>query len=155
MTEAITLPGPIFLSNRSVAVPWGTPTESWGAYLIVLAAGVLLGAIIAYVLREQGKRTGRMPLITLWFLVTVAAVGLVGWLVLPQPLTLDQPFLDGFNIAGGKVLSQQFMALLSGLIIYTAAFIAEVVRAGIQSVSKGQTRGRPPRWGCHRRKHCG
>ena len=138
VTEAITLPGPIFLSNRSVAVPWGTPTESWGAYLIVLAAGVLLGAIIAYVLREQGKRTGRMPLITLWFLVTVAAVGLVGWLVLPQPLTLDQPFLDGFNIAGGKVLSQQFMALLSGLIIYTAAFIAEVVRAGIQSVSKGQ-----------------
>ena len=98
----------------------------------------MLGAIIAYVLREQGKRTGRMPLITLWFLVTVAAVGLVGWLVLPQPLTLDQPFLDGFNIAGGKVLSQQFMALLSGLIIYTAAFIAEVVRAGIQSVSKGQ-----------------
>ena len=138
VSEAITLPGPIFLSNRSVAVPWGTPTESWGAYLIVLAAGVVLGAIIAYVLREQGKRTGRMPLITLWFLVTVAAVGLVGWLVLPQPLTLDQPFLDGFNIAGGKVLSQQFMALLSGLIIYTAAFIAEVVRAGIQSVSKGQ-----------------
>ena len=138
VNEAITLPGPIFLSNRSVAVPWGTPTESWGAYLIVLAAGVVLGAIIAYVMREQGKRTGRMPLITLWFLVTVAAVGLVGWLVLPQPLTLDQPFLDGFNIAGGKVLSQQFMALLSGLIIYTAAFIAEVVRAGIQSVSKGQ-----------------
>ena len=135
---AITLPGPIFLSNRSVAIPWGSPTDSWGAYLIVLAVGLVLGAIVAYLLREHGKRTGRMPLITLWFLVTVGAVGLVGWVVLPQPLTLDQPYLDGFNIAGGKVLSQQFMALLSGLIIYTAAFIAEVVRAGIQSVSKGQ-----------------
>ena len=136
--EAIIMPGPIFLSNRGVAVPWGSPTDSWSAFLFVLGAGVVLGAVVAYILREQGKRTGRMPLITLWFLVTVAAVGLVGWIVLPQPMTLDQPFLEGFNTQGGKTLSQQFMALLSGLIIYTASFIAEVVRAGIQSVSKGQ-----------------
>ena len=138
VAEAIILPGPIFLSNRGVAIPWGIPTDSWGAFLLVLGAGIVLGAVISYVLREQGKRTGRMPLITLWFLVTVAAVGLVGWIVLPQPMTLDQPFLEGFNTQVGKILSQQFMALLSGLIIYTAAFIAEVVRAGIQSVSKGQ-----------------
>ena len=138
VAEAFILPGPIFLSNRGVAIPWGIPTESWGTLLIVLAAGILLGAVVAYLLREQGKRTGRMPLVTLWFIVTVAAVGLVGWVLLPQPLTLDQPFLEGFNTQDGKILSQQFMALLSGLIIYTAAFIAEVVRAGIQSVSKGQ-----------------
>ncbi len=138
VAEAFILPGPIFLSNRGVAIPWGSPTDSWNTYLIILGAGIILGAVIAIFLREQGKRTGRMPLITLWFLVTVAAVGLVGWIVLPQPLTLDQPFLEGFNTVGGKMLSQQFMALLSGLIIYTAAFIAEVVRAGIQSVSKGQ-----------------
>ena len=138
VAEAVILPGPIFLSNRGVAIPWGIPTESWGTFLIVLAAGILLGAVVAYLLREQGKRTGRMPLVTLWFIVTVVAVGLVGWVLLPQPLTLDQPFLEGFNTQGGKILSQQFMALLSGLVIYTAAFIAEVVRAGIQSVSKGQ-----------------
>lgn len=138
VAEAIVLPGPIFLSNRGVAVPWGLPTESWSTYQIILAAGLVLGAAVAYFLREQGKRTGRMPLITLWFLVTVAAVGLIGWIFLPQPLTFDQPVLEGFNTQGGKILSQQFMALLSGLIIYTAAFIAEIVRAGIQSVSKGQ-----------------
>ena len=138
VADAIILPGPIFLSNRGVAIPWGSPTESWNTYLIILGAGIFVGALIALFLREQGKRTGRMPLLTLWFLVTVAAFGLVGWFVLPQPLTLDQPFLEGFNTVGGKMLSQQFMALLSGLIIYTAAFIAEVVRAGIQSVSKGQ-----------------
>ena len=138
VAEAIVLPGPIFLSNRGVAVPWGLPTESWSTYQIILAAGLVLGAAVAYFLREQGKRTGRMPLITLWFLVTVAAVGLIGWIFLPQPLTFDRPALEGFNTQGGKILSQQFMALLSGLIIYTAAFIAEVVRAGIQSVSKGQ-----------------
>ncbi len=138
VAEAFVLPGPIFLSNRGIAIPWGIPTESWGTFLIVLVAGILLGAVVVYLLREQGKRTGRMPLVTLWFIVTVAAVGFVGWIVLPQPLTLEQPKLEGFNTQGGKILSQQFMALLSGLVIYTAAFIAEVVRAGIQSVSKGQ-----------------
>ena len=138
VAEAIELPGPIFLSNRGVAIPWGIPTDAWPTYLIVLGAGIILGAVVAYFLREQGKRTGRMPLFTLWFLVTVAAVGLAGWIVLPQPMRLDQPFLEGFNTQGGKILSQQFMALLSGLIIYTAAFIAEVVRAGVQSVSKDQ-----------------
>lgn len=138
VAEALILPGPIFLSNRGVALPWGIPTDSWGTYLAVLGAGVVLGTGVAFVLREQGKRSGRMPLLPLWFLLTLAAVGLIGWLVIPQPLTLEQPFLDGFNTKGGMVLSQQFMALVSGLVIYTAAFIAEIVRAGIQSVSKGQ-----------------
>lgn len=138
VAEALILPGPIFLSNRGVALPWGIPTDSWGTYLAVLGAGVVLGTGVALVLREQGKRSGRMPLLPLWFLLTLAAVGLIGWLVIPQPLTLEQPFLDGFNTKGGMVLSQQFMALVSGLVIYTAAFIAEIVRAGIQSVSSGQ-----------------
>lgn len=138
VADAIVLADAIYLSNRGVAIPWGIPTESWSTYLIILGAGIAVGAVLAYFLREQGKRTGRMPLVTLWFIVTVAAVGLIGWIVLPQPMTLDIPTLEGFNTQGGKVLSQQFMALLSGLIIYTAAFIAEVVRAGIQSVSKGQ-----------------
>ncbi|MDE0462273.1 MAG: ABC transporter permease subunit [Caldilineaceae bacterium] len=138
VADAIVLADAFYLSNRGVAIPWGLPTDSWGTYLIVLAAGFIAGAVLAYFLREHGKRTGRMPLVTLWFIVTVAAVGLIGWIVLPQPMTLDVPTLEGFNTQGGKILSQQFMALLSGLIIYTAAFIAEVVRAGIQSVSKGQ-----------------
>ena len=138
VADAIVLADAFYLSNRGVAIPWGLPTDSWSTYLIVLAAGIIAGAVLAYFLREHGKRTGRMPLVTLWFIVTVAAVGLIGWIVLPQPMTLDIPILEGFNTQGGKILSQQFMALLSGLIIYTAAFIAEVVRAGIQSVSKGQ-----------------
>ncbi len=137
--EAIVLPGPIYLSNRGIAIPWGIPTESWPAYTRILLGGLVLAIIVTIVLRERGKRTGRMPMLTLWFLVTLIAVGVIGWFVLPQPpLVLDRPELVGFNTKGGRTLSQQFMALLSGLVIYTAAFIAEVVRAGIQSVSKGQ-----------------
>lgn len=136
--DALILPGPTYLSNRGLAIPWGIPTESWPTYQIVLLVGLIVAFGVAWVLREQGKRTGRMPLITLWFLVTFVGVAVVGWFVLPQPLTLTTPELVGFNTQGGRVFSQQFMALLSGLIIYTAAFIAETVRAGIQSVSKGQ-----------------
>ncbi|RME52788.1 MAG: ABC transporter permease subunit, partial [Caldilineae bacterium] len=136
--EAVILPGPIYLSNRGVAVPWGVPTSSWPTYRLILLGGLVLAIIVAIILREQGKRTGRMPFVSLWFVVTFVVVALVGWFVVPQPLELTQPHLEGFNTVGGRVFSQQFMALLSGLVLYTAAFIAEVVRAGIQSVSKGQ-----------------
>jgi len=138
VADALILPGPTYLSNRGMAIPWGLPTESWPAYRIVLIVGLILAYVVARLLKEQGKRTGRMPLLTLWFVVTFVVVGIVGWFVLPQPLTLTTPELVGFNTQGGRVFSQQFLALVTGLIIYTAAFIAETVRAGIQSVSKGQ-----------------
>ncbi len=140
--EAIIWPGPTYISNRGIATPWPVPAEGWGLYRWILVAGLVLALIVAYLLREQGKRTGRMPLVTLWFFVTWIAVAVVGWFVVDlavgRPLSLDRPVLEGFNTKGGRFFSQQFLALLSGLVIYTAAFIAEVVRAGIQSVSKGQ-----------------
>jgi general L-amino acid transport system permease protein len=55
-----------------------------------------------------------------------------------MPLTFDYPELKGFNFQGGMVVQPEFMALLLGLSIYTASFIAEIVRAGIMGVSKGQ-----------------
>ena len=51
---------------------------------------------------------------------------------------MNAPKLGGFNFEGGLTVSPEFIALLLGLVLYTAAFVAEVVRAGIQSVSKGQ-----------------
>jgi general L-amino acid transport system permease protein len=60
------------------------------------------------------------------------------WLAGGAPLTISYPKLVGFNFQGGMTLSPEFMALLLGLVLYTAAFVAEVVRAGIQSVGKGQ-----------------
>jgi general L-amino acid transport system permease protein len=62
----------------------------------------------------------------------------IGWIALGGPIRFEPPVLQRFNFVGGFVLSPEFSALLFGLVIYTAAFIGEVVRGGIQSVRRGQ-----------------
>ncbi len=134
--------GDIYFSKRGVAFPWGIPTETFQAYLYILGFGLIAAIIVGVVLHKQGEKTGRMPLIGFWSPLTWIVIGIIGWFVLPQaPLSPTIPQLPekGFNIIGGRVFSPEFMALLSGLVLYTAAFIGEVVRAGIQAVSKGQT----------------
>ena len=137
--EAIIWPGNIFLSNRGVGIPWGLPTASYPNFRLFLIFGFILAVIVFFSLRAYSKRTGRAPLTLLWSLLTFTVVALIGWLVLPQaPLSLDIPMVNGLRLSGGRILSPEFMALTSGLVLYTSAFIGEVVRAGIQSVSKGQ-----------------
>lgn len=139
--EALNI-GPFILSNRGVSMPWGTPTDTFSFYLYILIGALIAAAIVGFTLTQQGKKTGRMPLITVWSLLTFLVIALIGWFALSQaPLIFDFPAKPetGFNIKGGNTFSPEFMALLTGLVLYTAAFIGEVVRAGIQSVSKGQT----------------
>ncbi|NWG06149.1 MAG: ABC transporter permease subunit [Chloroflexi bacterium] len=137
--EAIIWPGDIILTNRGVGIPWGIPTASFPTFRLILIFGLILAVIVFFALRAYGQRTGRAPLTLLWSILTFILVGLLGWIILPEkPLTLDLPLVKGLNLSGGKILSPEFMALTSGLVLYTAAFIGEVVRAGIQSVSKGQ-----------------
>lgn len=136
--EAVILPGPIFLSQRGVAVPWGTPTDSWSLFLYLLLAGLIVALLAGTVLRQISLNTSYKPIISLWVGGIFLTVAVIGWVVLPAPLTFTAPELAGFNTRGGRVLSPEFMAILSGLVIYTAAFIAEIVRSGIQAVNKGQ-----------------
>ncbi len=134
--------GDFYFSKRGIAFPWGIPTETFQSYLYILGLGLIVAIVVGIVLHRQGVKTGRMPLIGLWSPLTWIVIGIIGWFILPQaPLTPTIPELPekGFNIIGGRVFSPEFMALLSGLVLYTAAFIGEVVRAGIQAVSKGQT----------------
>ena len=137
--EAIIWPGDIFLSNRGVGIPWGLPTASYPTFRLLLIFGFILALIVFFSLRAYSQRTGRAPLTTLWALLTFILVATISWIVLPEkPLTLDIPRVEGLRLTGGKILTPEFMALTSGLVLYTSAFIGEVVRAGIQSVSKGQ-----------------
>jgi general L-amino acid transport system permease protein len=137
--EAIPLPGQILLTNRGVAIPWGLSTDSYPLYLRYLLLAVVLALGVGVGLIWYGRRTGRPPLTLLWSIATLLAVAIIGWILVPSaPLQLDTPAVQGLRLAGGKQLSPEFMALLSGLVIYTSAFIADIVRAGIQAVSHGQ-----------------
>jgi len=139
MKNALHLGPNIMLSNRGIAIPWGIPSATFKAYLGALAFALVVAIAVGVLLTRQGKKTGRMPLVTLWSLLTFLGVAIIGWWLMPQsPLDVSYPVLKGLNTKGGIRLSPEFMALLSGLVLYTAAFIGEVVRAGIQSVSKGQ-----------------
>jgi len=139
VNQATPGPGGLLLTNRGVAIPWGLPTETYSTYLLILAGGLIAAALTAAVCISIGRRTGRSPLTWAWSLLAFIVVGVIGWLVLPvSPLRLDQPVLQGLRVAGGKQLTPEFIALMSGLAIYTSAFIADVVRAGLQAVPKGQ-----------------
>lgn len=137
--DAVVWPGDIILTNRGIGIPWGIPTETWPAFKLFLFGGLALAILIIVAFHFQGKRTGKAPLAIVWAPLAFAAVAAAGWFLQPSaPLSLDLPAVQGLNIRGGRIFTPEFMALVSGLVLYTAAFIGEVVRAGIQAVSKGQ-----------------
>ncbi|HZL61740.1 MAG TPA: amino acid ABC transporter permease [Pseudolabrys sp.] len=137
--ESFVIPGGIFLNNRGLFIPQPIFKSGIGWVLIALAAGVV-GAIVFYVwARKRQERTGQQAPVfsvglTLVFGLPLAVLALAGF-----PLAFVFPAAGRFNINGGIEILPEFAALLFGLSIYTAAFIAEVVRAGILAVSRGQT----------------
>jgi general L-amino acid transport system permease protein len=137
--NSITLPGPIFLNQRGVYMAWLETTPTTGVWIIFLAVG-MIGAIIAWrVLLKIRETTGQPTYFVGVSLTILILLPLIGWIVVgDSPFTPNIPELKTFNFSGGLRLTPEFTALLIGLVMYTAAFIAEVVRAGIQSVSRGQ-----------------
>ncbi len=139
---ALSLPGSIFLTNRGVALPWLRTTDSFVLWLPFLLIGLIQFQALWVYLSQRELKTGEPAPKARAGIAGFVIIALLGWLVLPQgPLLLDRPSIpeSGFNFEGGMVISPQFTAILLGLVVYTGAFIAEIVRAGIQSVSHGQT----------------
>jgi len=129
----------VFLCNRGVmfTVPEAHPAHAWMGAALVLA-GVAAWAVRRWA-RKRQDRTGQ-PFPTFRVsLAMIVGIPLLAWWVGGAPTAMDVPELQGFNFKGGLTVSPEFFALVMGLVLYTAAFVAEVVRAGIQSVSKGQT----------------
>lgn len=135
--------GLILLSNRGLTVAWFDQSPSFAAWSWWLLAALFVG-VIAYVGRRlQLKRADRPGSILPYAFLAVLVVAAIGAVVVyfttgAAPLIFDRPILQGFNFVGGTTLSPEYFALLLGLTLYTAAFISEVVRGGIQSVNKGQ-----------------
>jgi general L-amino acid transport system permease protein len=137
--ESVSIGNFIFLNQRGVYMAWFVQTGTTTAWFVILAASIVLAMIVFVVLGSYQLNTGRNMRPGWWAIGIVIVIPVLGWFLLPeQPLYLDLPVLQRFNYEGGTTLTTSFSALLLGLVIYTAAFIAEIVRAGIQSVSKGQ-----------------
>ena len=137
--DSIQVSGLIFLNQRGLYMAWPRLTSTGYIFLIFVILGIGLSIIAFVVLRRLRETTGQSTYfgaVSLGFLIVFPAIG---WFIAGgEPLVIDVPFLDGFNYKGGLRLTPEFAALLVGLVFYTAAYIAEVVRAGIQAVSKGQ-----------------
>lgn len=135
---SISLPGSIYLNQRGLFIPSPEAEATLGPWL-----GLVVGAVaLAFVLRriavrreDAGLDPRRLGLVGLAGLIVIP---LAGWIVLGAPISFDPPVLERFNFRGGTSFSPEFTALLAGLVIYTAAFIGEVVRGGIQAVRRGQ-----------------
>jgi general L-amino acid transport system permease protein len=135
--EAWTL-GPLFLSKGGLNFPipvWGTG-QLWAAY------GLLPGLLIAWAYRRWAvgkfEATGKAQSTVLLPLVILLLASLAGWVLGGAPTEFNRPIKGDFSIENGGALTPEFLAVLMGLTLYTASFIAEVVRGGISSVARGQ-----------------
>ena len=137
--QSIELPLNTFLNQRGLYVPQPLPNENF--FWIYVAAVAALAAVVG--LRFWAKRrleaTGRRFPVLLVSLVIIAVLIPGGWFISGAGLAFEPPVLERFNFQGGLHIPPELVALVFGLTIYTAAFIAETVRAGILAVSHGQT----------------
>jgi general L-amino acid transport system permease protein len=127
------------LSNKGLTLP--QPIFGPGAWtaLLGLALAVVASIIVHRLAKKRQAETGErfasgLTALALILLLPVLFFALAGW-----PVTFDYPVMGSFSFRGGVTLVPEFMALLLALSVYTAAFIAEAVRAGIQAISRGQS----------------
>lgn len=136
--DAIEVGGWLFISQRGFRFAWPEPHPAWSAVPWSLAGGLLLALAWRSFARLRQRATGsQLPVLPV-AAALILGLPLLSWALLGAPTAMQIPTLAGFDFEGGQILSPEFMALLIGLSTYTAAFIAEVVRAGILAVDKGQ-----------------
>ncbi|MGL9617728.1 ABC transporter permease subunit [Bradyrhizobium sp. U531] len=136
--QSISLLGIAFLSNRGLVVPSPVGGAGLEPFLAMLALGVVAALALRFHARRALFAEGRVIRIWPYVLGLVFGLPLAAMLISGLPFTFELPQLKGFNFAGGSRVIPEFVALTLALSTYTAAFIAEIVRAGILSVHKGQ-----------------
>ena len=144
--EGYVIANRVYINNAGVSIPFPFADGATAAlfWIALAVAGIIAGTAVHRGLTQREVATGQPSYPLIGGFATAIIVGAVAWLVISfvagAPLVVSQPAPQGTfgRIAGGFTVSGGLMALLIGLVMYTSSFIAEIVRAGIQSVSRGQ-----------------
>ncbi len=137
--DSIPVFGTLFLNNRGLRAPAPVFEPSFIWVSIVFIACLFFTFFLLIWARRRQRRTGKIFPVGLTALALVATVPLIVFFSLGQPITWDIPARTRFNFQGGFNITPELLALWIALATYTGAFISEIVRAGILSVSKGQS----------------
>ncbi len=137
--QSALLPGILFASNRGIIVPQLALGSGAGEVAAALLAATAAVTILRTWARRRQVTTGRRLPIVVPGLALIVGLPLVAAVAFGSPVRFEAPELRGFNFVGGYRLIPEFVALLLALVTYTAGFIAEIVRAGVLAVPRGQT----------------
>ncbi|MEN9894812.1 MAG: hypothetical protein RIR97_664 [Pseudomonadota bacterium] len=137
--DSIVLPFGSFLNNRGFFFP--APVFEPGAIFILLAfiGGLAATLLVARRAKHRQMATGEQFPVARVALGLIFGLPVLAFFLTGMPVSLDYPVAGKFNMSGGSVVGPEFMSLYLALSVYTAAFIAEIIRSGIVGVSKGQT----------------
>ena len=137
--QSVDLGGVVLLNNRGLYLP--RPEFAAGALAVAaaLVAGVFIAFAFAAWARRRQEASGVRPPVALAAILAVVGLPALAYFAAGEPIGLSFARLAGFNLVGGLQLYPEFAALVFGLVTYTAAFIAEIVRAGVLAVSHGQS----------------
>ena len=136
--QAIALFEGFYLTNRGLYSPLPIIKDGFSIVLASFIIAIILSIFIKKNLKRKQEQTGKQYPIFLINSALIIFTPIIFYYIMGMPIEFEIPVLKGFNFKGGMVIRPEFIGMLLGLSIYTAAFISETVRSGIISVSKGQ-----------------